>query len=589
MDRLTREIAEHWRGRDCTVVCDSRFGGGDRFVALWRAWRDDPQRSARLHVVGAGWQPDARATGDPALANALAAALPPDLRGLHRLSFEGGRVQLLLDRAAGREALRGVIAEVDAFIVDGDDFADAVGFAKSLGRLAAGGARLWADAVPAPRALAALKAAGFRACDGADGERFRADYAPAFTPKRARLGTAAAGERHAIVVGAGLAGCAAAWALAEHGWRTSVVDRHPQPASEASGNQGGIFHGAFHRHDGVHARFNRAAALEAARAVAFAVREHGVAGSADGLLRLETALDVAAMRAALAEQRMAPSYLRALDRADDSAACGLALRHPAWLYASGGWVDPAGLARSFLRRAGSFATFIGGIEIARLAHAGTSDAPRWCALDGDDRVVAEASAVVLAGAGEALRLAGARGSSGLLRRVRGQASAIAADAPGVPLVRLPIGGSGYLLPPHAGRVSFGATSQPDDDPAVRDDDHRRNLERLAGLVDIDVPELDGVSGRTAFRWVAPDRLPLIGAAPLAGAEGDAPRRIAREAGLYVCAGLGSRGISWAALGGQIVAAWISAAPQPVEAALVDAVDPARWVVRAARRRGLRAE
>ena len=49
------------------------------------------------------------------------------------------------------------------------------------------------------------------------------------------------------------------------------------------------------------------------------------------------------------------------------------------------------------------------------------------------------------------------------------------------------------------------------------------------------------------------------------------------------AALGSRGISWAALGAQVLAAQISGAPVPLESSLVDALDPARFALRAARR------
>jgi tRNA 5-methylaminomethyl-2-thiouridine biosynthesis bifunctional protein len=53
--------------------------------------------------------------------------------------------------------------------------------------------------------------------------------------------------------------------------------------------------------------------------------------------------------------------------------------------------------------------------------------------------------------------------------------------------------------------------------------------------------------------------------------------------LYVLTGLGSRGITQAALAGELLAAWITGAPMPAPASLVDAVDVARWAARAARR------
>jgi tRNA 5-methylaminomethyl-2-thiouridine biosynthesis bifunctional protein len=91
--------------------------------------------------------------------------------------------------------------------------------------------------------------------------------------------------------------------------------------------------------------------------------------------------------------------------------------------------------------------------------------------------------------------------------------------------------------------------------------------------------------------VSPDRLPLIGPLPDPGIPDlvgrgtrlDQPRFVPRLEGLYVYTALGSRGITWAALGAELLAAWIAGTPLPVEAGLRDATDAARFVSREARR------
>jgi tRNA 5-methylaminomethyl-2-thiouridine biosynthesis bifunctional protein len=93
--------------------------------------------------------------------------------------------------------------------------------------------------------------------------------------------------------------------------------------------------------------------------------------------------------------------------------------------------------------------------------------------------------------------------------------------------------------------------------------------------------------RVGWRCVADDRLPLIGPVPVADGLRPAtvtrPVDLPRRPGLYVFSALASRGITWAALGGQLLAAQISGAPQPLQAALIDAVDPGRFALRRARR------
>ena len=186
-----------------------------------------------------------------------------------------------------------------------------------------------------------------------------------------------------------------------------------------------------------------------------------------------------------------------------------------------------------------------------------------------------------------------------VRRQRGQLSAIDASAARPDTVpALPISGSGYVLPAIDGKVWFGSTSRwGDDDAALRDTDHHENLDRWQRLVGAsqETP-LDRMSGRTSWRWVSVDRLPIIGAIPSelldandVGWRGetsprfDQPRFIARAPGLFVFAALGSRGIASASLGARLLAATITGAPSVVEADLIDAVDPARFVSRRFRR------
>ena len=97
------------------------------------------------------------------------------------------------------------------------------------------------------------------------------------------------------------------------------------------------------------------------------------------------------------------------------------------------------------------------------------------------------------------------------------------------------------------------------------------------------------SGRVGWRATTPDRLPLVGppvdvaAHEIARQQGrtrmDTLRQLPRcqgaDHGLFLLAGLGSRGITSAALAAQVLAAWVTGAPFPVDAALRDALDPAR--------------
>ena len=415
----------------------------------------------------------------------------------------------------------------------------------------------------------------------------RATFAPRFLPKRAagRPRTAHSSARHAVIVGAGLAGSSAACALAQQGWTSTVLDRRASAAQEASGNPGGLFHGVIHAQDGTHARFNRAASLEAAKAIRRAIADHGVAGAASGLLRLESALGLSAMQAVLDRCDLPSTYAQAISAAAASRLSGLHLAQAAWHYLEGGWVQPAGLVRSFFERSGARSQLRTHCAVDRLQHVNGA----WQLLNEQGEVLEQADVVVLANANEAAPLLRLLSPYTLasVQEVRGQISQLPSNTAGLPNTRLPLTGAGYQLPSHLGNTLFGATSHDGDaDASVRASDHASNLKQLAvltqtpPLLDLDITQLQG---RTAWRCVAPDRLPVIGGVPLeADPLIDQPRLIPRWPGLFAYTALGSRGITWSALGGQILAAWVTGCPTPVEASLLDAVDPARFAARRAR-------
>ncbi|MCW5664103.1 MAG: bifunctional tRNA (5-methylaminomethyl-2-thiouridine)(34)-methyltransferase MnmD/FAD-dependent 5-carboxymethylaminomethyl-2-thiouridine(34) oxidoreductase MnmC [Piscinibacter sp.] len=595
-------LPRRWQGRERFVVLETGFGLGNNFLALWQAWRSDSARCERLHLVSIERHPltrDALAAQrrDPELADLAAqliAAWPPLVHGLHRLVFEDGRVELLLAFGDVQDWLPELVLQVDAVFLDG--FAPARNPAmwspelmRQIPRRCRVGATAatWSAARPVREALAA---AGFAVERGAGigGKRdiTQAVYAPVHVETRVPPGRPAprAVEREAVIVGGGLAGCAAAFALAQHGWRSTLLDRHPVPACEGSGNPAGLFHGTLHGEDGVHARWNRAAALEAQRAVAHAIETQGVPGSAQGLLRLEATLAPSAMQALLDAQGLPSDYVQVLDRAQAAARAGLDLPAAAWFYPGGGWVAPARLAAALLTQAGEAVRWCGGVAVDRLERHGN----RWHLLDAQGTTLAESGTVVLANAHDALRLAGSTHIA--LDSLRGQISGL--DLARLPEEarlgpRLPISGHGYVLPAIDGRLWFGATAQRGDpEPALREADHRHNLAQLQLLSGRPLPiEAAACTGRVGWRCTAPDRLPLIGAWPdeALGIGPLQPRAVPRLPGLFAFTGLGSRGLTWMALGARVLAGWVCGSPAPVEASLLDAVDPARFLSRAARR------
>jgi tRNA 5-methylaminomethyl-2-thiouridine biosynthesis bifunctional protein len=175
--------------------------------------------------------------------------------------------------------------------------------------------------------------------------------------------------------------------------------------------------------------------------------------------------------------------------------------------------------------------------------------------------------------------------------MRGQVSHLPAEM--VPPLPMVLCREAYLTPPSHGVASAGATYDLDADPALSPASHQQNLERLRGLLsDPHVAEGAPLQGRVGFRCIAPDRLPLVGRLPDFAAAGSTERLrdVPRHPGLYGLLGYASRGLIWAGWAAELLAAQLEGEPLPLESALVDALDPARFVLRARRTgRGPQAE
>ena len=378
-------------------------------------------------------------------------------------------------------------------------------------------------------------------------------------------------------------------ALHQRGWQVQVWDQLARPAMAASGNAGGIFHGSLHAQDGPHARLLRAAALQATRSLRPLLHSGAVAGkvmgAANGLLRLSNS-PLQAMQTLLDAQGLPAEYVSALDAPDASRLAGVAWPGPAWLYAGGGWLAPPSLIEQQLQGL----RFLGHQHVAALRPC----AAGWQLLDAIGGVLAETAVVVLANASDAQRLLAPWGAAAWpLRPTRGQISGFwpASAASKLMLAHLPhvpIAGDGYALSLPEGGVLFGATASLDDpDASVRDADHQHNLQRLARLSGLRPAAGQDLWGRVAWRAQSDDRLPIAGPLPSellsANPAVDQTRRLARMHGLFVCTALGARGITWAPLLGEVLAAQICGTPLPLEQSLLDAIDPGRWQVRAKRR------
>jgi len=394
-------------------------------------------------------------------------------------------------------------------------------------------------------------------------------------------------NRHAIVIGAGLAGSSVAERLAARGWTIDVVDQAPAAGQGASGNLAGVFRPLPSLDDNRLAQLTRAA-FRWAEAHFATLQTEGwpLRWARTGVLHLARD-DVQALTQRQVVDRQAALHdgLSFVDRRAASELAGWLVPIGGWWFARGGWVDPSSLCRANLARHGLAVRCRFGCRITEIAHDGQS----WRIIDSTGGDVASAPVLIVANAGAARDFAPTRHLP--LRDARGQVShlpAVAGSAPQIVVCR-----GAYVTPAIDGLRCAGATFAIDADrhadqtptPAA----HLENLARLdfmlpgfgAGLT----PAMLG--GRVGCRPMSPDRLPMVGAVADAAAI-DSRRSLSKSTelprlpGLYLINGFGARGLVWSTLAGELLACQITGENPPLSAELLGALDPGRFLRRGRR-------
>lgn len=546
-------LPDAWAGRDAWTVLDTDFQDGQRFLGLWRAWQRDPRRPRLLHFVGIASAVPRVNVPDCALDDkkrGLAWILADQLldrgAGFHRILLNQAQVSLTLCIGDAQTMLSEHVFQADTLLCAAPADKWAV---QLLARRCKRGTRFWIDTTPQhgttvtpeTQLSALLQATGF-------------ELESTTPPLNALCGTfnphwgiptsrtpshhVARSTGRCAVIGAGIAGASVAHALALRGWQVTVFDQETRPACGASGLPAGLAVPHVSIDNNPRSRLSRSGTR--------LLMQH-----ADRLL--------------VRGQDWEPSGVLE-ERAD-----GNALWHP-----QACWIKPAALVQAWLAQPGI--TFVGNTQIAALQR---SD-ELWTLHDPQAQELGSYAMVVLANAmGCAALLKGPGSQPALqdtiaaLQAVHGTLSygTYAEVLPGLP--EYPVNGNGCFIPhvsDATGEQWFaGSTFEPD--ALVASDlkaQHVTNMERLRQLLPLDGFDLADTLDRgpvgqwSASRCVTHDRLPLVG-----------PIETPSGPGLWLCVGMGARGLSFSALCAELLVARLGAEPLPVEFSLSRSLDANR--------------
>ncbi|MBX8531065.1 bifunctional tRNA (5-methylaminomethyl-2-thiouridine)(34)-methyltransferase MnmD/FAD-dependent 5-carboxymethylaminomethyl-2-thiouridine(34) oxidoreductase MnmC [Pseudomonas cichorii] len=598
------------------VIGETGFGTGLNFLCAWQLFEECAHPEARLHFVSvekfplnhadlqralALW-PELAAFAEPLLAQYVAVH-----EGFQRLVFDEGRVTLTLLIGDALEMLPQLDGQIDAWFLDG--FAPAKNpemwtpeLFSELARLSAPDASI-GTFTSTGWVRRALNAAGFKMKRvpgiGHKWEVLRGKFiawpeeAPLPSPIKPWFARPAAfeGERKALVIGAGLAGCATAESLARRGWQVSLLERHAQPAQEASGNPQGVLYLKLSAHGTALSQLILSGFGHTRRLLERLQR--GVDWDNCGVLQLAFD-DKEAQRQQQLAEAFPEELLHRLDQPSAEARSGVTLRWGGLFFPEGGWVHPPALCHSQIAHP----------SIKLIAHHEALELRRvdcqWQAWD-QERLIDSAPVVVLAGAADIKQFA--QSADLPLKRIRGQITRLPKTETSQ-VLRTVVCAEGYVAPPRMGEHTLGASFDfNSDDLNTNTADHLSNLQLLQEISDDLTARLgaahlspEELQGRAAFRCTSPDYLPIVG--PLADREefiqayaalGKDARQVPDTAcpwldGLYVNSGHGSRGLITAPLSAELIAAWLDNEPLPLPRSVAEACHPNRFALRGLIRR-----
>ncbi|WP_180129721.1 FAD-dependent oxidoreductase [Rhodoferax sp. BLA1] len=582
-----------WLGLPRLQILDTCFKDGLGFLRTWHTWQHTTDRPRMLHVVALCPRAPTSETLVQAcgsdtnllpLANELVAHWFGLLPGFHRFLLANGQVTLTLCVGDALQALRQhtfladeVCVALDAPEQPGEFDAHNPWAIKALARCCRRGTTLYAHlptSTDASDLHQQLCSSGFAISDNStDAERqFQARFDPPWPLKTSRQNhSSALPVQRCAVVGAGLAGASVAAALARRGWQVLVLDAAPAPAAGASGLPVGLVVPHTSSDDCPLSRLSRAGV----RLTLQQARQHlqpGTQWAATGVLERQ-----------VGGTPQLPSHWQPEGQdwsisAPDKLADGPGLWHP-----RAAWIQPAALVSAWLKQPG--VRFQGGAKVCHVQHIDGV----WQLLDEAQQVLCCAERVVFANAGAARplldnlahshpdlssqlqRLPSTQGMRGLLSwALHSDSTADKAAFPPFPVN----GFSGLVshVPTDQGPAWFmGSSYQPEQQVERPDaDNHVRNWEHLKELL----PSLAGplaanFASKNLQTWkgtrcISADRLPLVG-----------PLDAGAQPSLWLCAALGSRGLSFSVLCAELLAAQMGAEPLPVEAKLAKALHALR--------------
>jgi len=606
------DIPQRWKNKNFTIA-ELGFGFGINFINTLNAWHEHGTPNQQLHYISIEKYPVQPAdlaacyqylNISPTLTQHLLEHYPLPVQGFHRIDIHEHNINLTLIFGDALDCLMECDFKADAWYLDGfapnknkqlwsDDIA------KQIQRLTHDGGTLSTYSA-ANEVSKSFSNAGFDIAKKSGYGKKREMLIGTLTnipdPQPYKLKDKSwlinhfltFNNKHAIVIGAGMAGAAMSAALAKRGWQVTMVDKNDALASEGSGNANAILMPRLSVDHDTQSQLTLLGFLYSLRYF-----NHLQHCSDDFNWHQCGAIQIPRdeaqwkrMQLIASQENVPDALLQPVSQQQASELANCSVASDGWYIPLAGWLTPAQFCTAVIKQYPDQITFQANLEISSIEKHDS----QWITYNKNNEQVRSADIVIIANAMSANQFSQTRWCQ--LHPKRGQISLISKQECNIQPSKI-VCADAYITPPINSQYVVGATFiTADTSTQLRQSEHEENLMKLKKMIPAYVSNnIQALDGRAAIRAVSSDRLPIVG--PVADESSfDTMFRDAAlgsthsyystpkyHDGLYLASGFGSRGLAWIPLCTEALACLINGEPNPLSNSLVNAIHPNRTLMK----------
>jgi len=396
-------------------------------------------------------------------------------------------------------------------------------------------------------------------------------------------------KKHAIVIGAGIAGCQIAWHLVQQGWQITLVEREKYIAQQASGNPAGIISPKMTAQPSSGEDFYVACFDYTIQQLTRLKENHKkLDWHACGLLQLAHNDRESQRWQSLKKRDFNHDFLQCIDEKQSSSIAGIPIDYTSSYFPQAGWINPVSFCEILLEDCGQNCKVILETDVINIR----KNQGIWELIDRENKKIASAEVLVITSGKDLNQFAETKYLPSM--PVLGQTTSAPSNDFAKQL-KTAIGHEGYLTPVSdiTSQLTFGASFDRNINEASLDKNtDKKNLYQLQKYLPQVADSFAQItSAHAAIRMTTPDRFPYMGGianndfyqknyADLhQGKQFKAYPHAEYIDGLFVLAGLGSRGLTTSGLCAKLLTDILESSIQEKSHSIMQNCHPARFIIK----------